>query len=111
MVLGLDVSNLEENKAAPLLSVIAPIFNEAGNIAPLVERLTQAASQATDRYELIFVDDGSKDESLKLLEKSSNGNPRVKVISFSRNFGHQVAITAGMEFASGEAIVIIDADL
>lgn len=109
--LGLDVSNRNEKKDAPVLSVIAPIFNESGNIAPLVERLSKSAAQVSDNYELIFVDDGSRDDSAPQIERFAQSNPRIKLISFSRNFGHQVAITAGMEFATGQAIVIIDADL
>lgn len=109
--LGLDVSNSHKQPEGPVLSVIAPIHNEAGNIEPLITRLREAVSKETDRFEIIFVDDGSHDQSLALLEKASLTDKRIKVISFSRNFGHQVAITAGMEFSTGEAIVIIDADL
>jgi len=109
--LGLDVSDSEKKQNAPVLSVVAPVHNEANNIEPLIQRLREAISKETDRFEIIFVDDGSRDGSMALLEKFSKLDNRVKVISLSRNFGHQVAITAGMEFATGEAVVVIDADL
>lgn len=110
-VLGLDMANSVKNPQTPVLSIIAPIFNEAGNIAQLIERLTKVASLETPEFEIIFVNDGSHDGSADLLEEFSAKDKRIKVVSFSRNFGHQVAITAGMEFATGQAIVIIDADL
>ena len=109
--LGLDVSAIENIGNTPEISVIAPIHNEAGNIEILVSRLTASLNSKTENYEIVFVDDGSRDNSAALLEKAARQDSRIKIISFSRNFGHQMAITAGMEFSKGKSIVIIDADL
>lgn len=93
------------------LSIVVPIFNEEQTIPELYERLQKAASQITAGYELIFVNDGSKDKSLDALIKISEKDPRVFFINFSRNFGHQIAVTAGLDACAGEAVVIIDGDL
>lgn len=93
------------------LSVVVPIFNEAETIPELVERLTKAAENITTFYELIFVNDGSKDFSLQQLKTLNKSNARIKYISFSRNFGHQIAVTAGLDFSEGARVVIIDGDL
>jgi len=93
------------------LSVVVPIFNEEETIPELVERITKAVESISTLYELIFVNDGSKDSSLQLLKTLHKSNARIKYINFSRNFGHQIAVTAGLDFAEGEKIVIIDGDL
>jgi glycosyltransferase involved in cell wall biosynthesis len=93
------------------LSVVVPVFNEELIIEQLVERLTGAAANVTPDYEIIFVNDGSRDSSLQKLKVACATNNRLHYISFSRNFGHQVAISAGMDYAKGEAIVTIDGDL
>ena len=96
----------------PVLSVIAPIFNEAGNIAELYRRTKAAMDTLDERWELILVNDGSRDESQQIMEGIYNqDNSQVRVIRFARNFGHQMAVTAGMDYAKGEAIILIDADL
>jgi len=101
---------MKENEN-PDISVIIPIFNEEKSIPELHERLVKALSQITENYELIFVNDGSKDQSMVKLLELSKSDPHVFYINFSRNFGHQIAVTAGLDFSSGEAVVIIDADL
>ncbi|MGI4834889.1 MAG: glycosyltransferase family 2 protein [Janthinobacterium lividum] len=96
------------------LSVIIPIFNEEANIGELHRRLTAvlAPMALPGGYELIFVNDGSRDNSLsQLLALAAHDPARVRYLSFSRNFGHQVAVTAGLDRAEGDAVVIIDADL
>ena len=93
------------------LSVVVPVYNEAGNIANLHNRLTAAIESVTTSYEIIYVDDGSKDDTLELLKAVGMKNPHIRYISFSRNFGHQQAISAGLDNASGKAIVFIDGDL
>lgn len=93
------------------LSVVVPVFNEEQIIETLVERMTAAASSITIDYEIIFVNDGSRDSSLLKLKDACANNPQLHFISFSRNFGHQVAISAGMDHAKGNAIVTIDGDL
>jgi glycosyltransferase involved in cell wall biosynthesis len=100
--------------ARPELSLIIPIFNEEAVIPELHRRLREVMSTLeTDvkSWEVVFVDDGSKDKSFSMLKELSASEPRFKVLSFSRNFGHQMAITAGIDKAAGDAVVIIDADL
>ena len=93
------------------LSVIVPVYNEMANLMPLHERLSGILKQMNLSAEIIFVNDGSTDDSLALIKKLSTTDERIKYISFSRNFGHQVAISAGIDNAHGHAIAIIDADL
>ena len=95
----------------PKLSVIIPIYNEEGNINKLFERLEQVVRQLNVEAEYIFVNDGSRDNTLSKLKQACYNQPKLHFISFSRNFGHQIAITAGMDYASGDAIVTIDGDL
>jgi polyisoprenyl-phosphate glycosyltransferase len=96
----------------PRLSVVIPVFNEEGNLAELHARLTQAVGPITQgRYEIIFVNDGSRDRTPELLEELFAGDPHVRVLSFTRNFGHHIALTAGLDAADGERVVLMDADL
>ena len=95
----------------PDLSVIIPIYNEQESIPELYQRLTASLSSITSEYELIFVNDGSRDQSLMGLMHLADTDSRVFYINFSRNFGHQVAVTAGIDNCRGKAVVIIDADL
>lgn len=88
-----------------------PVYNEALVIRETYKRLKRVMEQTDGVYELLFVNDGSKDETLDMLKELAVRDDTVKYLDFSRNFGHQIAITAGMDYASGEAIVIIDADL
>lgn len=94
-----------------VLSVIVPIFNEAAIVNEMYHRLTAVLESMGESYELVLVDDGSSDASCELAVALGARDERVKVIRFSRNFGHQAAITAGMDHATGEAVVVIDADL
>ena len=93
------------------LSIVVPVFNEEQVINKLLERLISSADPIRVSYEIIFVNDGSKDNTLALLKKACSDQPNLHYISFSRNFGHQIAITAGIEYASGNAIITIDGDL
>ena len=95
------------------LSVIVPIYNEEANIAELHRRLTGVVEgmKLAGGYELIFINDGSRDQSLPMLRALAAHHPQVRYLDFSRNFGHQIAVTAGLDQARGEAVVIIDADL
>lgn len=94
-----------------LISVIVPMYNEEEVIETTFARLKEVMDSNDDRYELIFVNDGSKDRSADIIRELSNVHKEVVLIDFSRNFGHQIAITAGMDYARGDAIIIIDADL
>jgi glycosyltransferase involved in cell wall biosynthesis len=100
--------------ARPELSLIIPIFNEEAVIPELHRRLAEVMAELeadVRSWEVVFIDDGSKDRSLALLKEMSASERRFKVLAFSRNFGHQMAITAGIDAAEGDAVVIIDADL
>lgn len=100
-----------ESKTKIALSIVVPVFNEEQIIEQLVKRMSDAAKSITDSYEIIFVNDGSRDNTLSRLKQACYNQPKLHFISFSRNFGHQIAITAGMDYASGDAIVTIDGDL
>ncbi|TGE15655.1 glycosyltransferase family 2 protein [Hymenobacter elongatus] len=93
------------------LSVIIPIYNEEANIPALYARLGSVLDPMGLHYEFIFINDGSRDKSLALVQNLAARDPRVRYIDFSRNFGHQIAVTAGLDLAVGQAAVIIDADL
>lgn len=95
----------------PRLSIIAPVFNEEGNIELLYKRLSEVMATIDDSWELIMVNDGSTDDSLRLMRTVAANDARVKIINFARNFGHQTAVTAGIDYASGHAVILIDADL
>lgn len=95
----------------PVYSIIAPIFNETGNIPELYRRSKEVLDSTGEPWELIMVDDGSTDDSAELIRKFANQDPRVKPVIFARNFGHQIAVTAGLDYSRGEAVVIIDSDL
>ncbi len=93
------------------ISVIIPVYNEEDNIQMLHERLYQVMQQMGISFELIFINDGSRDRSIELVRALAAKHDYVKYVDFSRNFGHQIAVTAGLDKANGQAIVIIDADL
>jgi dolichol-phosphate mannosyltransferase len=95
----------------PEISVIIPVYNEQEILDELYNRLTKAVSGITSDYELIFVNDGSRDLSLSKLMELADHDEKVYYINFSRNFGHQLAVTAGLDHCHGKAVVIIDADL
>jgi dolichol-phosphate mannosyltransferase len=98
--------------AKSLVSVIVPVYNEAEVIGPFYDRAIGALADLPGcDYELVFVDDGSQDDSYRQLAAYARANQRVRVIKFSRNFGHQIAITAGIDHARGDCVVVIDADL
>ncbi|MCX5868448.1 MAG: glycosyltransferase family 2 protein [Proteobacteria bacterium] len=94
-----------------IYSVVVPVFNEETVLSELYLRLTQIMDQLKENYEIILVNDGSTDSSLEIMRKFHQENKKIKVVDFSRNFGHQVAITAGTDYAVGKAVIIIDADL
>lgn len=94
-----------------LLSIVVPCYNESAVIGVCYERLTQVMGQMKYPYELVFVDDGSRDDTLQQLHAMHEIDKHVVVLALSRNFGHQAAVTAGMVAARGQAVVIIDSDL
>ena len=94
-----------------LISIVVPMYFEEEVAQECYNRITAVMNSNHYNYELVFVNDGSTDRTLEILEQLAMNDNRVKVISFARNFGHQIAVTAGIDYAKGDAIVIIDADL
>jgi glycosyltransferase involved in cell wall biosynthesis len=98
-----------------LISVVVPLYDEEGNVVELLSRITSVLERVVreggDEYEIIAVDDGSHDLTLTALREAQAGQPRLVVVSLSRNFGHQIAATAGLDIARGDAVVLIDGDL
>lgn len=94
-----------------VISIVVPVYNEEAVIHESYRRLKAVLEAQSDSYELIFVNDGSRDATGDILKNICSADPHTRLVDFSRNFGHQTAITAGMNFASGDAVVVIDADL
>ena|GEM_PF-58705 len=103
----------KQARMGPTLSVVAPLYDEEGNVAELIRRLTAVASgiAGIESYELVLVNDGSKDATLALLREHAARDPHLVVVDLSRNFGHQLAATAGLDVSRGDVVVLIDADL
>jgi len=95
-----------------VISFVFPIYNEEGNISLLYAEMQKVVAKLTRyRYEFIFVNDGSRDSSLQLLSELAKKDKQVIILNFSRNFGHQAAVTAGIDHAKGDAVIIMDADM
>jgi polyisoprenyl-phosphate glycosyltransferase len=92
-------------------SLVIPIYNEEANIPELYRRLSAVLAHLEGNAEIIFVDDGSRDRSLPMLRDLQHKDPRVCYLSFARNYGHQIAVTAGLNFARGNAVIVMDSDL
>ncbi|MBU8853122.1 glycosyltransferase [Priestia megaterium] len=92
-------------------SIVVPVYNEEEVIHETYRRLTEVMRSTKEAYELLFVNDGSRDRTAEIIKEYSKQDPAVVLLDFARNFGHQIAITAGMDYARGEAVVVIDADL
>lgn len=101
----------DHDASRPVLSLVVPIWNEEAVIPELYRRVLGIMEAIGESWELVCVNDGSTDRSLELLVDLHARDPRVKVLDFSRNFGHQIAITAGADFAQGDAVIVMDADL
>src|SRR5258708_4442818 len=95
----------------PTLSLVLPIYNEEEVIPELHKQLQEFLTKLALPSEVVFVNDGSRDKSMEMLRGIAASEPRYRVVSFARNFGHQKAITAGVDFARGRAVVVMDADL
>lgn len=95
----------------PVFSIVAPIFNESETLLELNKRIKQVMDSTQEAWELVLVDDGSTDGSTDLIRQLGAQDERVRPVIFARNFGHQLAVTAGLDYSRGNAVVIIDADL
>ena len=95
----------------PTYSIIAPVYNEEGNLRELYAQMKQTLETTGETWELVLVNDGSRDRSMEIMQALQQQDPRVKIVDFAKNFGHQLAVTAGLDYAQGDAVVIIDADL
>jgi len=97
---------------APLqYSIVVPLYNEENNIQPLYSRIAAAMREVSDSYEMVFVDDGSRDRTFEILSRLCATDPRVMAVRFRKNFGQTAALKAGFDFASGEVIISMDGDL
>ena len=92
------------------LSIVLPVYNEAGSLSSLIPELTAALRQLGCSYEIIAVDDGSSDDSVAVLRRLQEDEPCLRIVQFRRNFGQTAAFTAGFDYARGEIIVTMDAD-
>ena len=100
-----------ESAEHPVYSIVAPVFNEEETVPHFYQRVVTVMEQLGEPFELVLINDGSRDGSYVAMQKLHQQDPRVRVIDFSRNFGHQIAISAGLDHARGDAVVIIDSDL
>jgi polyisoprenyl-phosphate glycosyltransferase len=104
----------EDSAAAgetPEISVVVPLYNEESNVRPLYERIVAALRTAAVSFEIVFVDDGSRDATARLVDEIHDGDPRVVAVHLSRNFGHQPAVSAGLDHATGRGVLVMDGDL
>ena len=102
---------IKEEAMDKMLSLIVPVYNEEEVLQVSFEKMDAEMKKIGYPYEIIYVNDGSRDSSMSILRRIAKDNPQVKVRSFSRNFGHQLAVTCGMDAAKGDALIIIDVDL
>ncbi|MEN6338922.1 MAG: glycosyltransferase family 2 protein, partial [Clostridiaceae bacterium] len=100
-----------DSKKSRMLSLVVPVYNEQEVLHDSFARMDAAMKSTGYEYEIIYVNDGSRDATMKILREIASAHKQVKVLSFSRNFGHQLAVTCGMDAAKGDALVIIDVDL
>jgi len=95
----------------PEISIVAPNYNEAGSVQEFYRRICEVMETTSESWELVWVDDGSTDGSTELIRELARKDPHLQPVIFARNFGHQIAVTAGMDYAQGQAVVIMDSDL
>ena len=95
----------------PTFSVVAPVFNEADSLPEFFARTIAVMKKLGETYELILIDDGSQDQTADILLRHAAKDKHIRPVLFARNFGHQIAVTAGMDYAQGQAVILIDADL
>ncbi|MBX9635229.1 MAG: glycosyltransferase family 2 protein, partial [Magnetospirillum sp.] len=105
------MSNQIHQITRPVLSLVVPMFNEADNVDRLFARLAEVMAGLGVTYEIVCVDDGSRDDTVARAVDHHGRDPRIKVVELSRNFGKELALTAGLQHTSGQAVIMIDADL
>lgn len=102
---------IETKTVSPIYSIVAPVFNEEETLPHFYQRIVSVMEPLGEPFEIVLVNDGSHDGSYAVMKQLHQQDPRVRAVDFSRNFGHQIAISAGLEYARGDAVVIIDSDL
>jgi dolichol-phosphate mannosyltransferase len=105
----MSISDVQASR--PFLSLVVPVYNEEEVIEALHSRLLQVLNTSVPSFEVVFVNDGSRDRTPEMVDSIAKSDPRFKAIHFSRNFGHQPAVTAGLHAVTGEVVAVIDADL
>lgn len=95
----------------PTYSIVAPVYNEEGNLRKFYDRVASTMNALDEPWELVLINDGSRDESLNVMRDLAKEDAHIKYINFARNFGHQTAVTAGIDYATGDAVILIDSDL
>ncbi len=95
----------------PVYSVVAPVYNEEQTVPHFYQRVVEVMEGLGEPFELVLVNDGSRDDSYRAIQALHERDPRVRAVNFSRNFGHQIAISAGLDYARGDAVIIMDSDL
>ena len=100
-----------EQPVRPVYSIVAPVFNEEETLPHFYERIVKVMEQLGESFELLLINDGSRDRSYRIMQELHEQDPRVHAIDFSRNFGHQIAISAGIDHARGQAVIVMDTDL
>jgi polyisoprenyl-phosphate glycosyltransferase len=95
----------------PIYSVVAPVFNEAETLPHFYERVIRVMEEIGEPFEIVLINDGSRDKTYSILQEIHTKDTRVRIIDFSRNFGHQIAISAGLDYAQGDAVIVLDSDL
>ena len=111
MVQSEQTQQSAQEMSSVVYSIVAPVFNEEETLPHFYQCVMTVMEQVGESFEVIFVNDGSRDGSLRLMQELHERDQRVRVIDFSRNFGHQIAISAGLDYAHGEAVILLDADL
>jgi len=94
-----------------MISIVTPVYNEEGNVVYFHDEVTKVMKGVDMDYEIIYVNDGSKDRTDELIHQLADSDPHVRALTFARNFGHQIAITCGMDFAIGDAVITMDGDM
>ena len=95
----------------PTFSVVAPVYNESGSLMEFYRRTSSVLESTGESWELILIDDGSQDGSTEIIRQLAKEDEHVRPVIFARNFGHQIAVTAGLDYSRGKAVTIIDSDL